>query len=148
MNIGFKLSRILKELRTTTADDRLTRAMYLANAIGYYVRITPDCPASECAEQNMAFFRKVIGQVNENIAVDTKKAIELFKCVIDIRHKLMMGVIDPAIIQMAMFSLTSDDVYVSREAAVSKWLASHSEFCKAQLELGDLLNQASSDETE
>jgi hypothetical protein len=148
MNIGFQISRVIREIRTIDNNDRLTRALYLANAVGYFVRISPDCSANECAEQNMAFFRKIVSDVNENISIDTKKAIELFKCVIHVRHQLMMGVMDPAMIQMAMRSLSAEDVFVASETAANEWLASRNDFAKAQLEMGELLNQAANGEVE
>lgn len=146
MRAGFLIARIMKELRSPSNNDRLARAMFVASAVGYHVRLNPECSAEECAEQNGKFFRDICGSVNENLALDTRKAQDLFREVIRIRYELMNGVIDPCVVQAALSSTTAKDGLTREEFPMSEWLASRSDFIRCQLEIADVLKQVSAGE--
>lgn len=145
MRTGFLISRILKELKSPSNNDRLSRAMFVASAVGFHVPLNPGCNATECADQNMAKFRSICGAVNENLALDTKKAQDLFREILRIRYELMNGVIDPTIVQAALASCTASDVLTREEFAMSQWLSSYPDFIRCQLEIADVLKQADED---
>lgn len=145
MRIGFLLARIMKELRSPSNNDRLARAMFIANAVGYYVPLNLAATAAECADTHMTFFRQICSQVNENLSLDTKKAQDVFREIIRIRFELVNGVIDPAIVQAALCSTSAQDGLTREEFAMSEWLASRPDFIRCQLELADVLKQTAED---
>jgi len=143
MRIGFLIARLLKELRAPSNNDRLARAMFVANAVGYFVPLDLTATPQECADKHMAFFRGICGSVNENVSLDTKKAQDVFREVIRIRFELVNGVIDPAIVQAALASSSSQDGLTREEFSMNEWLASRPDFIRAQLEIADVLKQTS-----
>lgn len=141
MRTGFLIARILKELSAPSNNDRLARAMFVANAVGYHVPLMLDKTASECADAHMKQFRDICGSVNENLALDTKKAQDVFRDIIRIRFELVNGVIDPAIVQAALTSVSAQDGLTRQEYSISEWLATRPDFIRCQLEIADVLKQ-------
>lgn len=146
MRTGFLIARIMKELSAPSNNDRLARAMFVASAVGYHVPLHMDRTAAECADMHMKTFRDICGSVNENLALDTKKAQDIFREVIRIRFELVQGVIDPAIVQAALCSMSSEDGLTRQEFAMSEWLASRPDFIRCQLEIADVLKQSTAEE--
>ncbi len=142
MRTGFLISRILKTLKAPSGDDRLARALFVANAVGFHVPLSTEKSFEQSVEEHGKFFRDICGAVNENLALDTKKAQSLFREVLRIRHELISGVIDPAIVQAALSSSTMEDGVSRQEYAMSEWLANRGDFVRAQLEIADVLKQA------
>lgn len=142
MRTGFLISRIMKELKSPSNNDRLARAMFVANAVGFFVPLNPSVTHTECADAHASFFSKICGSVNENIALDTKKAQSVFREIIRIRYELMNGVIDPTIVQAALCSSTMEDGLSRTEFAMSEWMGSRSDFIRCQLEIADVLKQS------
>jgi hypothetical protein len=145
MRTGFLIARIMKELSAPSNNDRLARAMFVANAVGFHVPLMLEKTASECADAHMKFFRDICGSVNENIALDTKKAQDVFREIIRIRFELVQGVIDPQIVQAALCSSTMEDGLTRQEFAMSEWLASRPDFIRCQLEIADVLKQSTAE---
>uniref|UniRef100_A0AB39CD27 Virion structural protein n=1 Tax=Pseudomonas phage RVTF4 TaxID=3236931 RepID=A0AB39CD27_9VIRU len=143
MRTGFLIARIMKELRSPSNNDRLARAMFVANAVGYHVPLNLSVTAQECADAHMSFFRGICGSVNENLSLDTKKAQDVFREIIRIRYELVNGVIDPAIVQAALCSSSAQDGLTREEFSMSEWLASRPDFIRCQLEIADVLKQTS-----
>lgn len=143
MRTGFLIARIMKELRSPSNNDRLARAMFVANAVGYQVALNPGCTPQECADSHMTYFRSICSGVNENLSLDTKKAQDVFREVIRIRYELMNGVIDPYVVQAALCSSSAQDGLTREEFAMSEWLASRPDFIRCQLEIADVLKQTS-----
>lgn len=145
MRTGFLIARILKTLSAPSGDDRLARAMFVANAVGFNVPLSTDKTFEESAEEHGKFFREICSAVNENLALDTKKAQSLFREILRIRHELLAGVIDPAIVHAALCSNTMEDGVSRKEYAMGEWLANRGDFVRAQLEIADVLRQVNTE---
>lgn len=132
MRIGFEISRFLKEVRSQDGNDRATRAAMVANALGYFYPVDPSISAIENAEAHLQAARKVISQVNENMALDTKLCLELFKQVMFIRLELINGPTDQSVIEAAMRSHTANLHQTSAETIAVTALVTNLEFARAQ----------------
>lgn len=132
MRLGYEISRLLKEVKSDTANERQMRALMVANAVAFHVPYDPTISQIENVEANVAFLRKVAGQVNENIALDTKLALELYKKAMFIRCELITGVTDPAIIGMAMRSAAADMHQTPTETLMANALVSNLDFMRLQ----------------
>lgn len=132
MRIGFEIARFLKEVRTQESDSRTVRAMMVASALGYHYPVDPARTAKENAEEHMSAVRKVISQVNENIPLDSKLCVELFKQVMYIRLELINGVTDPAIVEAAMRSHTANIYQTASETVAVTSLVTNLDFARAQ----------------
>lgn len=146
MRTGFLIARIMKDLSSPSNNDRLARAMFVANAVGFHVPLMLDKTPAECAEAHTKFFRSICGSVNENIALDTKKAQDVFNDIIRIRYELVKGVIDPSLVQAALTSTTAQDGLTRSEFSMAEWLASRPDFIRCQLEIADVLKQTAAEE--
>lgn len=142
MRTGFLIARIIKTLQSPSNNDRLARAMFVANAVGFFVPLCTDKTFEQHAEEHGKLFRDICGSVNENLALDTKKAQSLFREILRIRCELISGVIDPAIVHAAMTSATMEDGLTRQEFAMSEWLANRGDFVRCQLEIADVLKQS------
>lgn len=132
MRIGYEISKYLKEVKSQEGNDRLVRAMMVANALGYHFPIDVTKTAVDNAEDNMAAARKVVSQVNENIALDSKLALELFKQVVHIRYELVCGGVDSSIIEAALKSHTAQVHQSGAETVAALSMVSNLEFMRAQ----------------
>lgn len=132
MRTGFEIARFLKEVRTQEGNDRATRAAMVANALGYFYPVDPSLSAVDNAEAHLPAARKVISQVNENLALDTKLCIELFKQVMFIRLELINGPTDQSVIEAAMRSHTANLHQTSSETVAVTALVTNLEFARAQ----------------
>ncbi|BEG72727.1 virion structural protein [Pseudomonas phage PA1C] len=141
MRTGFEIARILKEIKSPTNNDRQARAMFVANAVGFFVQLDPSLSCEELIDAHMPMLKKVAGQVNENIALDLNLTRELFKQVIRIRLELINCVSDPAIIEAAMKSVTAEDYQTIDETATANMLASRFDFAKSQNAIASVLRQ-------
>lgn len=141
MRTGYEISRILKEITSPTNNERQARAMFVANAVGFHVKLDPTIHQEELIEIHMPTLRKVAGQVNDNIALDLKLTQELFRQIIRIRLELINGVSDPSILKAALTSLTAEDYQTDAETATAQFLASRYDFTKNQNAITSILNQ-------
>lgn len=132
MRIGFEIARLLKEVRSQEGNDRATRAAMVANALGYFYPVDPSLSAIENAEVHMSAARKVISQINENLTLDTKLCLELFKQVMFIRLELINGATDSSIIEAAMRSHTANLHQTTSETVAVTALVTNLEFARAQ----------------
>lgn len=132
MRIGYEITQYLKEIKTNDGNERTLRAMMVANALGYHFPIDPTKGAVDNADDHMADARKVVGQINENISLDSRLTLELFKQVMAIRYELLTGCVCPSIIEAAMRSHTADVHQTTAEHATALSLVSNLEFMKAQ----------------
>lgn len=132
MRIGYEISRFLKEVRTQEGNERTIRAMMVANALGYHFPVDPSKSAKDSSEELMPTVRKIISQINENLALDSKLCVELFKQVMYIRFELINGVSDPTIMEAAMRSHTADVHQTSSETLAVTSLVTNLEFMRAQ----------------
>jgi hypothetical protein len=132
MRIGYEISKYLKEVRTPEGSDRVLRAMMVANALGYHFPIDPAKSAIDNAADFADEARKVVGQINENLSLDSKLALELFKQVIAIRHELIVGGCDISIMEAAMRSHTADQHQTGAETVAATSLLTNLEFMRAQ----------------
>lgn len=139
MRIGYEISKFLKEVKTQEGNDRVIRAMMVANAIGYHFPIDVSKSAIDNAEDQMAAARKVVSQVNENISLDSKLALELFRQVIAIRHELIVGVTDPTIIEAALKSQTAQIHQTGAETVAATAMVTNLEFMRAQNGIREVL---------
>ncbi|ABY62976.1 virion structural protein [Pseudomonas phage 201phi2-1] len=132
MRIGFEIARFLKDVRAQDGADRTVRATMVANALGYFYPVDPALSAIDNAEAHMSAARKVISQINENISLDTKLCLELFKQVMFIRLELINGPTDSSIIEAAMRSHTASLHQTSAETVAVTALVTNLEFARAQ----------------
>lgn len=132
MRIGFEIARLLKEVRTQEGAGRGLRAMMVANALGYFYPVDPTLSAQDNAEAHLSDARKVISQINENVALDTKLCLELFKQVMYIRLELINGPTDPSIVEAAMRSVTAGTYQTSGETISVTALVTNLDFARAQ----------------
>jgi hypothetical protein len=139
MRTGYLIAQRMKEIKSPSGNDRLARAMFVAHAIAFHLPLNMQMTHEEFADQNMKFFRDILNSVNENVAVDTKMAQELFKTLTRIRYELVLGIADPSLVQAAFCSQTSQDNMTTGEFTMAQWLASRSEFIKVQTEVSEIL---------
>lgn len=132
MRTGFEIARLLKEVRTQGGNDRVVRATMVANALGYFYPVDPALSALENSEAHQTAARKVISQINENLALDTKLCLELFKQVMFIRMELINGPTDPSIVEAAMRSHTANLYQTSGETIAVTALVTNLDFARAQ----------------
>lgn len=145
MRLGYEIARVLKEVKSDTTNERSMRALMVANAVAFYVPIDPTKQQIENVEDNVALMRKVASQVNENIALDTKLALELFRKAMFIRCELITGVTDPAIIAMAMRSHAAEIHQTDSETVLANALTSDVEFMRLQNGIQTVLVQSSNE---
>ena len=132
MRIGYEISHYLKNIKTQDGNERTIRAMMVANALGYHFPLDPAKSAFDNAEDQLPAARKVIGQINESISLDSRLCTELFKQVIAIRYELLTGCVCSSIIEAAMRSHTAADHQTSAETTTALSLVSNLEFMQAQ----------------
>ena len=132
MRIGYEISQHLKTIKSPDGSDRVTRAMMVANALGYHYQLDPSISAADNAANHTSEARKIIGQINENISLDSRLTIELFKQVVAIRYELLMGCVCSSIVEAAMRSQTADTYQTGAETATALSLVSNLDFMKAQ----------------
>lgn len=132
MRIGYEISKYLKDLRTQEGNDRVLRAMVVANALGYHFPIDPSKSAIDNAADYADEARKVVSQINENLSLDSKLALELFKQVVAIRYELIVGGCDVSVIEAAMRSHTADQHQSAAETIAATALLTNLEFMRAQ----------------
>ena len=104
----------------------------VANALGYHYQLDPSISAADNAANHTSEARKIIGQINENISLDSRLTIELFKQVVAIRYELLMGCVCSSIVEAAMRSQTADTYQTGAETATALSLVSNLDFMKAQ----------------
>lgn len=141
MRTGYQLAQLIKEVKSPNNNDRLARALFVANAVGYRVTLDPANTWQQCVEDNMKDFKEILNQVNENVTVDTKIATAAFERVVRIRYELMMGVSDPAVVQMALRSYTTEVIESPEQKAMTDWLVSRAEFETVQNAATQVLDQ-------
>lgn len=139
MRIGYEISRYLKEVKTQEGNDRVLRAMMVASALGYHYPVDPSKTVDENVEALATTARKVISQVNENLTLDSKLCLELFKQTIAIRLELINGVSDPAVIDAAMRSHTANVHQTAEETIAVSALVTNLEFLRAQNGMREVL---------
>lgn len=139
MAVSQQVLQLLKNLKTPNGNDRLARAMFLANAAAYSVRLDPSQTWQQLHEAQEKAFAKVLSEVNEGVAVDTKLAKALFQQALRIRHELLLVPSDPAVIHMALTSHTAALHQNTEQKGMSDWLNSHHDFGVAQFQAIELL---------
>lgn len=140
MRIGYEISQHLKNIKTNDGNERNVRAMMVANALGYFFPLDTSKPSMDNAADHLPEVRKIVGQINENISLDTKLTLELFKQVIAIRYELLVGCVCPAIIEAAMRSHTADLHQTASETATTLSLVSNLDFMKSQNGIQNVLS--------
>jgi hypothetical protein len=141
MKTGYQLAQLLKGIKTPNNNDRLARAMFLANAVAYSVPLNPALTWQDAHAEVEKDFIKVLNSVNENVTVDTKLAQGAFRQAIRARYELMMGVTDPALIQMALDSHVVEVGQTPVQQSMTDWLVSRSEFAAVQMNAVQIMQQ-------
>lgn len=145
MRLGYEISRLLKEVKSDTNNERAVRALMVANAVAFHVPVDPAMNQIENVEANIPLLRKVASQVNENIALDTKLALELYRKAMFIRCELISGVGDPSIIAMAMRSHAAEMHQTPDETLLANALTSNIEFMRLQGGIQSVLVQSAAE---
>lgn len=146
MRIGYEISKYLKEVKTQEGNDRVLRAMMVANALGYHFPIDVAKSAIDNAADYADAARKVVSQINENISLDSKLALEMFKQVIAIRYELIVGGCDISIMESAMKSHTAQQHQTGSETVAATALLTNLEFMRAQNGMRLVLSTLASEE--
>lgn len=146
MRIGYEISKFLKDIKTQDGNERTARAMMVANALAYSFPIDTSKSGIDNAEDNMTAARKVVGQVNENISLDSRLCLELFKQAVLIRYELITQPTDSAIIEMAMRSHVAASHQTGAETVSSLSLLSNVEFARAQNGISVVLGTLATEE--
>lgn len=146
MRIGYEIAQFLKEIKSPTNNERHTRSMVVANALGYHYSLNGFTSIEEAIDHYIPEVKKIISSVNENITLNTQLTIELFKQCFRIRYALINGVTDPAIIQAAQTSQTAIDYQTPIETSVSQFLVNNSEFARRQNNITNILKQLAANE--
>lgn len=139
MSAGFPISRELKTVTTPNGNDRLARALELANAFAFHVRLDLDLNADAFADAHQDQLKDLLSDVNEFITVDISKATQLFRKLVRIRYDLVNGGLEPALIAAAMQTETASDNMLPVEFAMAEHLTSTSDFVRRQGVLQKLL---------
>lgn len=132
MRLGYEISRLLKEVKSETSNERSVRALMVANALAFHVPVDPSKTQIENVEEHLPLVKKVAGQINENIPLDTKLTIELYRKAMFIRCELLAGVTDPAIIAMAMRSHAAEMHQTPDETTLANAVSSNLDFMRLQ----------------
>lgn len=132
MSAGFPISRELKTIVTPNGNDRLARALELANAFAFHVKLDLDLNADAFADQYQKQLKDLLGDVNEFITVDITKATQLFRKLVHIRYDLVNGGMEPALIAAALNSETASDNLLPVEFSMAEHLTSTSDFIRRQ----------------
>lgn len=133
MRTGYLLAQLLKGINTPNNNDRLARAMFVANSCAFAVCIDPCKTWEQAVEDNEKAFLSVLNEVNENVTLDTKLCKAVFRNLIRIRYELMMGGCTPELVQMALQSATSENMQSPEQNAMQDWLTSRNEFAAAHV---------------
>jgi hypothetical protein len=141
MKTGYQIAQLIKEIKSDPVNDRLARAMFVANAVAFHVALDPSLSLDALMEQHQPAFRKILSEVNENTSVDTKSALVLFREAVRIRLDLINGVTDPSLIEAALRSCTAELHQNAQETATVGFLVSRPEFTSAQLSISQILSQ-------
>lgn len=140
MKLGFELSRVLKRIPQTSAE-REVRAMFLANACAFSRPIDPLRTYNEQLEDQVKEFKKVVSQVNENISVDPRKAVDYFARALRLRWELINGITDPFLLRAAMQSTTAEISFSNDEREVATLVVGMPDFTQMQGEMSVILKQ-------
>lgn len=133
MKLGFQLAKHLKSLNVDAATARESRALFVAQMLGYQCPLSTACPVEECLQRCEPAVMAVINDVNEVIHVDTTLTRSLFRKIVKARHELMTGVSNPLLVQ----TLLKDDERLhqrlseDQQTALSEWVA-HPDFMSHQ----------------
>lgn len=141
MSAAEQLSRLLKNVKAPDGNDRLARAMFLAQACAFTTPVDPSVSWGQTYEEKSKDFLKILNAVNENINVDTKLARGLYQQALRIRYELINGVTEPDIVQMALKSYTAELGQNQEHKAMTDWLVSRRDFAMVQAEAAQILTQ-------
>jgi hypothetical protein len=139
MNVGFPISRVLKEIKSPNGDDRLARAMYLANAFAFHVKLDPAMNSDQFAETQVKPFKDLLNEVNEHTSVDTRKAQELLRQLLRIRYELLNGGCSAELICAALCSEVTEENLTRKEQGAVNFITSRADFMQTQTAIGKLL---------
>jgi len=145
MQIAYQLARQLKTIQSPNNNDRLARAMFLVNAVAYSTPIPQNISGIQFIEDTLPTFKKLVSEINETTPVDPKLCLALFTQALRIRYELVNRVSDPAIISMALRSLTAEDHQNAEQLAMSEWLTSRPEFTAQQNLMSQLIEEFNAD---
>lgn len=139
--LGFELSRILKQLPNLGGSDRKTRAMLLANAVALQIPFEILLDFNEQQDKAVAKFKKILSKVNENIAVDTKLAVTYFNNILRIRQSLINGITDPCLVKAVLTSDTANDYLTVDDINIVSAVVNDPDYNRIQADMGNALNQ-------
>ncbi len=134
MSNVFEVSKSLKAINSPDGNDRLARAVFLANSAAFSLGLSmPVSPEGQ--EDATKRFTALAKEVNEHTPLDIRLAIPLFQRALRIRLELLAGTADPAIIKAALCGPTAEDINPEKEQAMNEWLTSRTDFDASQREL-------------
>ena len=140
MKTGYDIAQLLKTVKAPDGNDRLARAMFVANALAYSINLKEFNTAAEAFTASREAFVGLLNEINENVAVDTRLAEVAFRNALQIRFELLYGVVDPSVIKMALTSYAETDNEITDRATMAEWLASRSDFATAQIRITEILD--------
>lgn len=141
MRTGYLLAQHLKLLNTPNNNDRLARALWVANAVGYRVPLNPAIDFMTAFNETEKEFKSILNSVNENIAVDIKLALSCYRTTLRHRYALMNGTGDPQLIHACLNSYVAEVGENVEKRAMQEWLTSRQEFAGSQEAAATILDQ-------
>lgn len=141
MRTGYLLAQQLKLLNTPNNNDRLARALWLANVVGYRIPLNPAIDFLTAFSETEKSFKDILNQVNENIAVDIKLAVSCYRITLRNRYALMNGTGDPLLVHAALNSHYAELGDNVEKRSMQDWLTSRSAFAASQEAAAAILEQ-------
>lgn len=141
MRTGYLLAQQLKQLNTPNNNDRLARALWLANVVGYRVPLNPAIDFLTAFNETEKDFKDILNSVNENIAVDVKLALSCYRTTLRHRYALMNGTGDPSLVHACLTSYTVEVGENVEKRAMQDWLSSRQAFVGSQEAAAAILEQ-------
>lgn len=127
MSLGYKLSKVLKLVKSDVNNERTHKAMFLANSLAYSVDLT-DRTLDDAIAEYEPRLKQITSQINDHAPIDAALTQVLFVKTLRIRFELLKGVTDPAILYAAIRSHSADIYSSAVETAIGSSITSSVEF--------------------
>ncbi len=144
MSLGYKLSKILKLVKSDVGNERTHKAMFLANSLAYSVDLTSRNLDEAIAEYEPQL-KKITSQISDHTPIDSILTQALFIKALRIRFELLKGVTDSAVLYAAIRSHSTELYSSAVETAIGNSITSNVEFNTIQTALLATLAETASE---
>ncbi len=137
-----QLAQLLKRIAPADSSNvRLARSLSLVHTFAMSIPLQQFANAEQAAEAQAPVLKKIINDVNEFVAIDSRLTQGLLLPTLRLRFELLNGTSDPAIISMVLRSETAAELKGPDDLAMSQYLTTRPEFIKEQAALGEQLRE-------